>query len=102
MSDLIDPACLAVATIIQEAAREPYKGKVAVGRVIRNRMREKYHSDGTVAGTVLRAYQFSGWNTKSTHRIWAAKMDTGNATVQECQKAWVESADEWPELAEAL
>ncbi|HEV2362690.1 MAG TPA: hypothetical protein VGS12_00680 [Caulobacteraceae bacterium] len=47
--------------IWDEAADQPHEGKVAVGRVIRNRMALKYESDGTVAGTVLKRFQFSGF-----------------------------------------
>jgi hypothetical protein len=47
--------------IADEAANQPYEGKVAVGRVIRNRMALHYDSDGTVVGTVLAHFQFSGF-----------------------------------------
>lgn len=47
--------------IADEASNQPYEGKVAVGRVIRNRMALKYESDGTVSGTVLKHFQFSGF-----------------------------------------
>lgn len=47
--------------IADEAANQPYEGKVAVARVIRNRMALKYESDGTVEGTVLKHFQFSGF-----------------------------------------
>lgn len=57
----MDDAILAAVCIADEAAGQPYEGKVAVGRVIRNRMALKYASDGTVAGTVLRPLQFSGF-----------------------------------------
>jgi hypothetical protein len=47
--------------IYSEAAGETYEGKVAVGRVIRNRMARHYQSDGTVSGTVLHPMAFSGF-----------------------------------------
>jgi len=85
---MISEDALAVVTIMQEAAGEPYKGKVAVAEVIVNRMKAKYASDGTVAGTVLRPYQFSGWNTKDPGRIRNIMIDDTDHVVQECINAW--------------
>lgn len=42
-----------------EARGEPHDGKVAVGRVIRNRQALHYQSDGTVPGTILHPCAFS-------------------------------------------
>lgn len=42
-----------------EAWLEPDDGKAAVARVIYNRIKKKYESDGTVIGTVLKYDQFS-------------------------------------------
>ena len=61
MARLIPEDKLAILTIAQEALAEPFEGKLAVAEVIRNRMKQRYMSDGTVEGTVLRAWQFSGW-----------------------------------------
>lgn len=47
--------------IADEAGAEPYEGKVAVAIVLANRQALKYQSDGTVAGTVLKKDQFSGF-----------------------------------------
>lgn len=44
-----------------EARGEMYEGKVAVARVIANRMALNYTSDGTVTGTVLAPNQFSAF-----------------------------------------
>jgi len=88
---LVDEDALAVITILQEAAGEPYVGKVAVAEVIRNRMQAKYSSDGTVSGTVLRPYQFSGWNTADPGRIRNIRADDHDKTVQECVQAWKEA-----------
>ena len=88
---LISEDALAVVTIMQEAAGEPYVGKVAVAEVIRNRMQMKYSSDGTVAGTVLRAKQFSGWNTADPGRIRNIRADDDDAVVRECMRAWEEA-----------
>lgn len=86
---LISDDALAVVTIFQEAAGEPWDGKVAVAEVIRNRMKDKYMSDGTVSGTVLRAYQFSGWNTEAgTVRLKSLRIDADDPVVLDCRKAW--------------
>jgi N-acetylmuramoyl-L-alanine amidase len=88
---LIDPDWLAALTIRMEADAEPYAGKVAVGEVIRERMRRGYFSDGTVAGTVLRPFQFSCWNTSAPSRgAFACAMRESPAS-QEAWKAWQES-----------
>lgn len=88
---LITEEALAVITIMQEAAGEPYLGKLAVAEVIRNRMLKKYASDGTVAGTVLRPLQFSGWNTKDPGRIRNIRADSDDSVVKDCVRAWNEA-----------
>ena len=89
---LISEDALAIVTIFQEAEGESYQGKVAVGEVIRNRMRLKLMSDGTVSGTVLRAYQFSGWNTAAQNRVRSVRIDDDkNSIVKDCITAWAES-----------
>ena len=89
---LIAGDALAIATIWQEAAGEPYEGKLAVAAVIRNRMKRKYQSDGTVEDTVLRSFQFSGWNTgQGSLRQRSARLDDQDPVVQDCAKAWKES-----------
>lgn len=52
MALVISPDALGICTLWQEARGEPYQGKVAVGEVIRERMRRRYASDGTVAGAL--------------------------------------------------
>ena len=88
---LVSDLALAVITIFQEARGESFQGKIAVAEVIRNRMRMKYSSDGTVVGTVLRPYQFSGWNTQDPNRIPAMRIDDTDPVVQECVQAWHQS-----------
>lgn len=88
---LITEDALAIVTIMQEAAGEPYAGKLAVAEVIRNRMQQKYSSDGTVSGTVLRPKQFSGWNTSDPGRIRTVRADDEHHIVQDCIKAWEEA-----------
>lgn len=91
MASLIPPECLAAATIRGEAGMEPYEGKLAVGKTIRNRMARRHFSDGTVAGTVLKPYQFSLWNTNDKGRIRACLADDSSPQVEECKRAWAES-----------
>ena len=88
MPRLVSEDALAVITIWQEARNEPFEGLVAVGEVIRNRMRLKYSSDGTVSGTVLRPLQFSGWNAKDPSRIKSLRIDDEDKVVQKCLAAW--------------
>lgn len=92
---IINPNSLAIITIWTEAQGEPYEGKLGVGEVIRNRMLRNYSSDGTVAGTVARRYQFSAWNDDAGNNallIKALKIDDSDPTVIECIRAWHESA----------
>lgn len=90
---LVSDEALAVVTIMQEAAGEPYEGKLAVAEVIRRRAERRFQSDGTVAGTVLRAYQFSGWNTKPDHlRIRTVQLHDTDRGVEDATKAWRQSA----------
>lgn len=86
---LVDDDHWAVLTIIGEAAGEPLIGKIAVAEVIRNRMKKRYASDGTVIGTVLRAKQFSMWDDQA--RLLAARADDDQQYVQEALRAWHES-----------
>lgn len=88
MPRILSDDALAIITIAQEAIGESYEGKLAVAEVIRNRMRHKYSSDGTVAGTVLRPWQFSGWNTDSVGRVRMAKIDGDDKVVDDCVRAW--------------
>lgn len=57
----MDDRTLLAVCIADEAGLEPFVGKLAVGRVVLNRMRLKFQSDGTIPGTVLRKDQFSGF-----------------------------------------
>jgi spore germination cell wall hydrolase CwlJ-like protein len=74
-------------TIFLEAEGESVDGKTMVGEVILTRTRRKFHSDGTIAGTVLAPYQFSCWNTKSA-RTRGALLDLDTMMGQECVLAW--------------
>ena len=87
---IVEDEAWAVLTIAGEALGEPFAGKLAVAEVIRNRMKRRYASDGTVIGTVLRPKQFSMWNNRS--RQLAARLDDAEPAVQDCIRAWRESA----------
>ena len=56
-------------TIYGEARGEDFKGKIAVGVVIRNRfLTRKYKGDHTITATCLRYMQFSCWNMDDPNR----------------------------------
>lgn len=76
---------LAALTIYLEARGESFAGKLAVAAVIRNRMKYKYHSDGTVTGTVLRPKQFEPWIGRHPKDV---KFDPTNRKMLECLLAW--------------
>jgi len=78
-------------TVWQEARGESYKGKVAVAEVILRRAEKRYSSDGTIAGTVLRPLQFSGWNSKDPNRLKSVKVDSLDPVMIECIDAWNEA-----------
>lgn len=82
---------LGIVTVFQEAEGESFLGKVLVAEVILRRTKRKFMSDGTVAGTVLRRLQFSGWNSDSANRIRSVKLDTNDQSAQDCIRAWSEA-----------
>ena len=91
VSRLVEDWVWATLTIWQEARGQGRNGKIAVAEVIRNRTRLRFQSDGTVVGTVLKPYQFSGWNTKDVNRIRCATCDTDDPEVRSCAQAWSDS-----------
>ncbi len=76
---------LAALTIYLEARGESFAGKMAVAAVIRNRMHHKYHSDGTVKGTVLRRKQFEPWIGRSPEEV---QFNHSNRKMRESLLAW--------------
>lgn len=88
---LIPDDSLGIVAVFQEAEGEPYEGKVAVAEVILRRTARKYMSDGTVAGTVLKKYQFSGMNSDSANRIRSFQLETSVPVVNDCVRAWMEA-----------
>ena len=91
---LISDEALAVVTIWQEARGEPHEGKVAVGEVIRNRMKLGKRPR-SVAEVVLEPWQFSGFNTRDRNRTPSMMIDDEDPVVVECRAAWIlsESSD---------
>lgn len=55
----MDPRALLGLCVYEEAQGEPDEGKAAVARVVKNRMKRRFFSDGTIEGTVLAKDQFS-------------------------------------------
>lgn len=78
--------------IFAEARGEPYDGQVAVGNVIRNRMKRHFFSNGTVVSTVCSPHQFSWMNTGDAQRIRVLAARWDEAPLQTACQAWHESA----------
>jgi N-acetylmuramoyl-L-alanine amidase len=91
VSKLVPDHVWAILTIFQEAEGESFDGKVAVAEVILKRTNQKFFSDGTVAGTCLKPYQFSSWNTASVNRLRACQIDDESQIVKDCIAAWDEA-----------
>jgi spore germination cell wall hydrolase CwlJ-like protein len=80
-----------IIAVWQEAEGEIFLGKVAVAEVILRRAKLKYNSDGTIAGTVSRRYQFSSFNDDSHDNlrlIRSLQIDDDDPIVKECISAW--------------
>lgn len=58
---VFDARTIMAVCVADEAGNQHHDGRVAVARVILNRMRLKFQSDGTAIGTVLAKDQFSGF-----------------------------------------
>lgn len=94
MTRIISDEALAAVTIYSEAAGEPYEGKLAVAEVIFRRMQTRYSSDGTLAGTVLRRYQFSAFNDDQRDNGWLVhcmQIADNQEGVTDCIRAWSEA-----------
>ena len=79
-------------TVWMEARGEPFDGKVAVARVIRNRMAQHWYGRGDVIDIVLQPMQFSCWNSGDPNRRVAARLDDTDPAWTDSLKAWQESA----------
>lgn len=75
-------------TVLQEARNQNLDGMIAVAEVIRDRTLQRFYSDGTVSGTVLHPYQFSGWNSKDPNRVICSTITWDDPRVQMAVKAW--------------
>ena len=75
-----------------EARSEPFDGQIAVGNVVRERMRLKYSSNGTVVGTIWRPKQFSWTLGSDPQRLWALSLDDEHHAWARAMEAWKESA----------
>jgi len=82
---MLTDAQLAATCIADEAANQPYEGKVAVGIVILNRMLIPYSSDGTMVGTVLHKWAFSGFWAQMVHGVYKQTQFDLNAAETESQ-----------------
>ena len=82
---------LVVATLWQEARGSSAIERLAVAHVIRNRMARPYASDGTIAGTVLRPWQFSGWMNPA---IKAESLEYAKTDSLGLLAVWNESAND--------
>lgn len=88
MNRMFSDEAIAVATLWAEARSEPLEGKIAVAEVILNRMKLSYFSNGTVAGTVFRPWQFSCFNHDNKWRNVIFELDWDSPAVKECREAW--------------
>ena len=88
MSLLIPDATWAWLTIKAEAEGETDEGMLGVAEVIRNRLRTRYASDGTIAGTVLRDRQFSCWNSADPTRTRVCQSAEDDPGIRRAQAAW--------------
>lgn len=87
---MVSDFALAVVTLWQEARGEPNVGKIAVGEVIRNRMKK---GNCGVADVVLKPSQFSGWGNYDPNRIPSVQIDDTDPVVVDCASAWLASED---------
>ena len=71
-----------------ESRGEPFEGQVAVGFVVRERMRLRYFSDGTVLGTVWRPSQFSWTLASDKQREKVLSIDMDDASHATARRAW--------------
>jgi spore germination cell wall hydrolase CwlJ-like protein len=88
------------ANIYAEARGEPWAGQVAVGNVVRNRMRRRYSSDGTVVGTIFRPHQFSWTRDVQLERV--LQLDDSDPHWDQARAAWQASESEHVVPAETV
>jgi N-acetylmuramoyl-L-alanine amidase len=94
---LISEDTFGIITVWAESRGEPFRGQQAVAEVIQRRALKKFFSDGTIAGTVLRPYQFSCWSSKDPNFVGMLRLDDKDALVTSCTEAW-DAAMEGPAI----
>lgn len=88
---LITDSALGYIAVWAESEGEPFEGKCAVAEVMQRRQRLKYQSDGTVAGTIAKRFQFSFFNDDpgdNARLIRALQLDSDDPIVLDCIRAW--------------
>lgn len=89
----ISDETFAAITILSEAEGESHDGKIAVAEVIRNRMRQRFFSDGTVIGTCFLRLQFSVWNDDPMDNRRAVRM----LSIDDCDPRFLDALTAWRE-----
>ncbi|MGB9674506.1 MAG: hypothetical protein ACPLX8_00070 [Nanopusillaceae archaeon] len=84
-------------TIYSIARDYTYNVKLNIARLIRNRMNERFFSDGSVIGTVLYPYQFNCWSNNEERpeliKSFVEGLSNMNESVLLSIKAWNESKE---------
>lgn len=80
-----------IMNILAEARGEPFEGQVAVGISVRERMRLRYASDGTVVGTVWAPSQFSWTLSTDEQRQRVLSADDEEEAWITAKLAWEQS-----------
>lgn len=77
---------IAARTVWMESRGEGAQGMIACAWAIVNRHNAgKWYSGHTLAECCLIGYQFSSWNSTDPNRIEMARLDDGDALLQECR-----------------
>lgn len=66
--------------VLQEAGNQPMDGQAAIARVVMNRGRMRYSSDGSISSTILWPTQFSWCEFKMVGRVYT-RVASGSAAV---------------------
>lgn len=91
MTQAIHPDIWGAMNIYAEARGQPFYGQVAVGFVVRERMRLRYFSDGTVVGTIWRPYQFSWTLSSDPQRMRVLGATNDSIEWRDAAAAWAQS-----------
>lgn len=99
----MDDRTLLAVCIADEAGNQPYEGKVAIGRVVLNRARLRFMSDGTIPGTILHPLQFSGFwfDFIDGHYTRVARTLADAATRAEVKRAHYSTQPVWADCINA-